>query len=61
MGLLIDALLKMAVIRRQSLRPRRSELNPIADDVISMLQPECDGRDVDWRIAKLPRWTATQS
>jgi PAS domain S-box-containing protein len=54
MGLLIDALLKMAVLRRQSLRPCRSELNPIVDDVISMLQPECDGREVEWRIAKLP-------
>jgi PAS domain S-box-containing protein len=54
MGLLIDGLLKMAVLRRQSLRPGRSELNPIVDDVISMLQPECDGRDVEWRIAKLP-------
>jgi PAS domain S-box-containing protein len=54
MGLLIDALLKMAVLRRQSLRPCRSELNPIVDDVISMLKPECDGRDVEWRIAKLP-------
>jgi PAS domain S-box-containing protein len=54
MGLLIDALLKMAVLRRQSLRLGRSELNPIVDDVISMLRPECDGRDVEWRIAKLP-------
>jgi PAS domain S-box-containing protein len=54
MGLLIDALLKMAVLRRQSLRPCRSELNPIVDDVISMLKPECDGREVEWRIAKLP-------
>jgi PAS domain S-box-containing protein len=54
MGLLIDALLKMAVLRRQSLRLSRSELNPIVDDVISMLQPECDGRDVEWRVAKLP-------
>jgi PAS domain S-box-containing protein len=54
MGLLIDALLKMAVLRRQSLRLGRSELNPIIDDVISMLQPECDGRDIEWRIAKLP-------
>jgi two-component system, chemotaxis family, sensor kinase Cph1 len=54
MGLLIDALLKMAVLRRQSLRLSQSELNPIVDDVISMLQPECQGRDVEWRIAKLP-------
>jgi PAS domain S-box-containing protein len=54
MGLLIDALLKMAVLRRQCLRLSRNELNPIVDDVLSMLQPECDGRDVEWRIAKLP-------
>ena len=54
MGLLIDALLKMAVLRRRSLRLSHSELNPIVDEVVSMLQPECDGRDVEWRIAKLP-------
>jgi len=54
MGLLIDALLKMAVLRRQPLRLSHSELNPIVDDVISMLQPECHGRDVEWRIANLP-------
>ena len=54
MGLLIDALLNMAVLRRRPLRLSYSELNPIVDDVVSMLQPECDGRDVEWRIAKLP-------
>jgi PAS domain S-box-containing protein len=54
MGQLIDALLKMAVLRRQSLRLRHSELNPIVAEVISMLQPECEGRDVEWRVAKLP-------
>jgi signal transduction histidine kinase len=54
MELLVDALLKMAVLRRQPLRLRRSELNPIVDEVVSMLQPECEGRDVEWRIAKLP-------
>jgi len=54
MGLLIDALLKMAVLRRQSLRLSHCELNPIVDEVVTMLQPECQGRDVEWRIAKLP-------
>jgi signal transduction histidine kinase len=54
MGLMVDALLKMAVLRRQVLRLSHSELNPIVDEVISMLQPDCDGRDVEWRIAKLP-------
>jgi PAS domain S-box-containing protein len=54
MGLMVDALLKMAVLHRQSLRLVHSELNAIVDDVVSMLQPECEGRDVEWRIAKLP-------
>jgi light-regulated signal transduction histidine kinase (bacteriophytochrome) len=42
------------VLRRQSLRLSHSELNPIVDEVISMLQQDCNGRDVEWRIAKLP-------
>jgi signal transduction histidine kinase len=54
MGLMVDALLKMAVLRRQVLRLSHSELNSIVDEVISMLQPDCGGRDVEWRIAKLP-------
>ena len=51
---MIDALLKMAVLRRQSLQLDYCELNPIVDEVISMLQPDCQQRNVEWRIAKLP-------
>ena len=54
MGMMVDALLKMAMLRRQSLQLHQSELNPIVDEVIAMLQPECDGRDVKWCVAKLP-------
>jgi len=54
MGLLIDALLKMAVLHRRSLRLDHSELNPIVDQVIAMLEPDCQGREVKWQIAKLP-------
>ena len=54
MGMMVDALLKMAVLRRKALRLEHSELNPIVDEVISMLQPECQGRNVEWRIARLP-------
>jgi signal transduction histidine kinase len=54
MGLLVDALLRMAVLRRRPLRLSHSELNPIVDDVVTMLHGECNGRDVEWRIAKLP-------
>ena len=35
MGLLIDALLKMATLRRRPLRLSHSELNPIVDEVVS--------------------------
>ena len=51
---LVDGLLSLAKLGRQSLRLGHSELNPIVDEVISMLQPDCNGRDVEWRIAKLP-------
>jgi light-regulated signal transduction histidine kinase (bacteriophytochrome) len=54
MGLMVNALLRMAVLRRQSLRLSHSELNPIVDEVVSILQPECEGRDVEWLVAKLP-------
>jgi PAS domain S-box-containing protein len=54
MGLMIDALLNMAVLRRQPLRLEHHELNGIVDDVIAILQPDCRGRDVEWRVGKLP-------
>jgi PAS domain S-box-containing protein len=57
MGLLIDALLKMAVLHKRSLRLVHSELNPVVDEVIAMLGPEFQGRAVEWRIAKLPALT----
>jgi PAS domain S-box-containing protein len=54
MGLLVDALLKIATLRRQPLRLSHSELNPVVDEVLSILQPEYEGRDVEWQVAKLP-------
>jgi signal transduction histidine kinase len=54
MELLVDGLLGLAKLGQQTLTLCRTELNAIVDGVISMLQPECNGRDVEWRIAKLP-------
>jgi len=54
MEMMVEALLKMAVLRRRPLQLSHSELNPIVDEVIAMLQPECEGRDVEWRVANLP-------
>jgi PAS domain S-box-containing protein len=54
MGLLVEGLLSLAKLGQQSLKLCATELNAIVDDVISILEPECEGRDVEWRIAKLP-------
>jgi PAS domain S-box-containing protein len=54
MGRLIDGLLKMATLGRHALRSRQTELNPIVDEIVSQLEPECVGREVEWRIARLP-------
>jgi hypothetical protein len=54
MGLLVDALLSMAVLRRRPLRLSPTELNPLIAEVISLLAPECEGREVEWRLGRLP-------
>jgi PAS domain S-box-containing protein len=54
MGLLVEGLLSLAKLGQQSLKLCGTELNAIVDDVISILEPECKGREVEWRIAKLP-------
>ena len=54
MGMLVDGLLSLAKLGRQSLKVRPTELNVIVAEAISVLQPECEGRDVEWRIAQLP-------
>jgi PAS domain S-box-containing protein len=55
MGKLIDGLLSLARLGRQSLHVRENEINAIVTQVISVLQPECEGRQVEWRIAPLPK------
>jgi PAS domain S-box-containing protein len=54
MGLLVEGLLSLAKLGQQSLKVCVTELNAIVDDVISILEPECEGREVEWRVAKLP-------
>ncbi len=54
MGLLVEGLLSLAKLGQQSLKLRVTELNPMVEEVVSMLRPECEGRDVEWRVAKLP-------
>jgi PAS domain S-box-containing protein len=54
MGLLVEGLLSLAKLGQQPMKLCRTELNAIVDDVISILEPDCEGREVEWRIAKLP-------
>jgi PAS domain S-box-containing protein len=54
MGLLVEDLLNLAKLGHQPLKLCRTELNPIVDAVISILEPECEGHEVEWCIAKLP-------
>ena len=54
MGLLVDGLLSLAKLGRQALKVQSNELNPIVDHVVAILQPDCVGRDVEWRVATLP-------
>jgi PAS domain S-box-containing protein len=54
MNLLVSGLLDLAKLGQQPLQRSLTELNPIVDRVILMLRPERDGRDVEWRIARLP-------
>ena len=54
MGLLVDELLNLARVGRHVLRPQLSQINSIVADIIAMLQPDSEGRQVEWLIADLP-------
>ena len=54
MGLLVDELLNLARVGRHALKQEAAQLNSIIEDVISLLQPEVNGRVVEWKIAQLP-------
>jgi PAS domain S-box-containing protein len=54
MGLLVDELLSLARVGRQALNRQPTRLNTIVEEVIGMLRPESEGRQVEWIIADLP-------
>ncbi len=54
MGLLVDELLNLARVGRHALSLKQSRLNSIVAEVIAILQPESEGREVKWDIADLP-------
>jgi PAS domain S-box-containing protein len=54
MGLLVDELLNLARIGRQALTMQQTGLTAIVRDIVTMLEPESEGRRVEWMIADLP-------
>jgi PAS domain S-box-containing protein len=54
MGRLVDELLTLAKVGRQPLNLQIAGLNSIVQEVIGMLQPDIEGRQVEWKIADLP-------
>jgi PAS domain S-box-containing protein len=54
MTLLVDGLLSLARLGQQSLKLSLTELNAIVSAAIAVLQQDCHGREVEWRIGQLP-------
>jgi PAS domain S-box-containing protein len=54
MGLLVDELLNLARVGRHALHLEATPLNLVIEEVVSLLQPETQGRTVSWKIADLP-------
>jgi PAS domain S-box-containing protein len=54
MGMLVDELLSLARVGRQALNRQPARLNAIVAEVIAILQPEREGRSVEWVVADLP-------
>jgi hypothetical protein len=54
MGQLVDELLSLARVGRQETNLQQVDLNSVVEEVIAILQPDAQGRQVDWKIAELP-------
>jgi PAS domain S-box-containing protein len=54
MGLLIDELLNLARVGRHALSRQETKLNPMMADLISIFEPELEGRQIDWMLEDLP-------
>jgi two-component system, chemotaxis family, sensor kinase Cph1 len=54
MGLLVDELLGLARVGRHAINRQPTNLNSMVAEVVAMLQPEIEGRQVEWVFADLP-------
>jgi PAS domain S-box-containing protein len=53
-ALLVDELLKFGRVGRHTVRLQSVPLNPLVEEVISLLQPAAGARVIDWKTANLP-------
>jgi PAS domain S-box-containing protein len=54
MGRLVDELLGLARVGRHSLQRQITGLSSMVAEVVSMLKPETEGREVQWNVGELP-------
>lgn len=54
MGQLLDDLLNLSQTTRKELTRRRTDLNSLVKEVRDSLQPEIEGREIEWQIGRLP-------
>jgi PAS domain S-box-containing protein len=54
MGQMVDGLLNLSRMDRQSLHARLTGLNSVVEEVVSMLQAQDGGREVEWKVGSLP-------
>ena len=57
MGAQIDALLSFLRLRRAGMAPSVVDLGALVHEVVAELTPEAQGRDIEWRIGRLPSVT----
>lgn len=53
-GRLVDDLLSFSQAGRVTLHPVRVDMNKLVEEVRRLLTPETEGKDIDWRVEKLP-------
>lgn len=54
MGLLVDELLNLAKVGRHALNRQATQLNAVVAEVAMILEPDLQGREVQWVVADLP-------
>jgi PAS domain S-box-containing protein len=61
LGTLIDELLAFSRMGRTEMRRSSVDIRGLVASVLQSLQPDCQGRQIDWRIGDLPPVTADPS